>query len=214
VFLPVSFARAIFKRCALQELLRRPVTAPRISRLSKIDIEPARMAVHDALSGNVRLFGGEHIFHFHLGYNIGILFDQFMANALALNHFTHLNDSRRYAIRTDNRIPRLHGATGSWSIAYDLTSWCLTPQALTPIHWVRACIKPPPILWSGVVDAMPEHHIAMSAFRIRSHSGLLEIVLRGDVRSLTVNSTPSAPPRFKWRAVALPASRIQLDWEG
>lgn len=74
------------------------------------------MAVHDALSGGVRLFGVEHVFQFHLGHDIGMSLDRLMRNTLAFDHFTHLDKPWREAMKIDNCIARRQDATGLWFV--------------------------------------------------------------------------------------------------
>jgi hypothetical protein len=84
-----------------------------MSRLTKIDVEHAGLTSHDLSSGEIRLFREKHIFLLHLGHNIGMSLDLFVVKTFATDYFTHLNESGRGALKTDNRIPWLHLANTS-----------------------------------------------------------------------------------------------------
>jgi hypothetical protein len=49
-------------------------------RLPIVDVEHARLASLDLSSRGISLFREEHIFPFHLGHNIGMSVDLFVAN--------------------------------------------------------------------------------------------------------------------------------------
>jgi hypothetical protein len=79
-------------------------------RFPIVDVEHARLSSLDLSSRGVSLFREEHIFLFHLGHNIGMSFDLFVANVSAVDCFNYLEQVRWQTSEVDYCISWLHSA--------------------------------------------------------------------------------------------------------
>jgi hypothetical protein len=98
------------------------VASAHLLKLSKVDVEHARPSSLDLSSSGVSLFREEHIFLFHLGHNIGMSLDLFVANVSTVDSFNYLEQVRRQALKRNHCVSRLHSGNSSTGLHSEISA--------------------------------------------------------------------------------------------